>query len=154
MVLHVIRNRRETAFDAQLFATRLLNQLAHIPETYGEILDQAYGMGLLPGVVLLFGAPLDEPCPTWKRGQLQRKIILPKLLRNAENLKAFKHNIFRLFRQLSDLPPAVFDAAWRPVQGCKRLPCLIESFFSKGHRPRGMAFIQERFTPLDEFGVD
>ena len=61
---HVGDDRIVAALDAEFFTARLLNQLTGVPKTNGQELQEIGRIGLLPGIVPLFPAPLDETGPT------------------------------------------------------------------------------------------
>ena len=88
----------EVALDIEDVTARLPDQLAYIPETDGEELQQTDGIGPLPRIVLLVSAPFNQSCPAGEGRQLKRQVVLPEFVSNAEHRQTLQHNIFRLIR--------------------------------------------------------
>ena len=103
MLAHVGDDGVVAPLDAEFFAAGFLNQLAGVPEADGEKFHETDRVGLLPGIVPFFRAPLDEAGPAGQRGQLQRQVILAEIRGNAERVQTLKQRIFGIVGQLREI---------------------------------------------------
>src|SRR4030095_13126155 len=76
------RERIEVGVDTENFLASALNEFAFVPKARGRVLHEVDGVGALPFVFALIGAPLDEAGPAGQRCQMAREIVLPSIRRN------------------------------------------------------------------------
>ena len=65
-----------------------------------------------------------------------------------------KQCFLRRLGKLCNLPAAVGNAAWRPLERRKGLPRVVEAFFSFRHCPKCVAFVEKRFAPFNDLAIE